>query len=242
MAETSGFFDAVLDEETQEYDLEYLASQFASYFALFVGNGVFGSPTNQLKVTAGDGLKVIVSKGWAFINGYWYHNDSDKELIIPTNVSSQIRTDSVRCRFDAASRKIESIYFNGDVSVVRDGSYYDLKLAEVIVPVAATQVLNSNITDTRVNESVCGLVTGLLEVQTTEDLFAQYQSIFEQWFDNIKDKLGSDPAGNLQLQVDDLIEDVGIINEKFAGCWIEFADENGNPTDEPYIHWYEEVT
>ena len=25
-----------------------------------------------------------------------------------------------------------------------------------------------------------------------------------------------------------------------GGCWIEFTDENGNPTDEPYIHWYSE--
>lgn len=24
-----------------------------------------------------------------------------------------------------------------------------------------------------------------------------------------------------------------------AGCWIEFTDEEGNPTDEPYIHWLE---
>ena len=27
------------------------------------------------------------------------------------------------------------------------------------------------------------------------------------------------------------------INEKFAGCFISFTDEDGNPTDEPYIHY-----
>jgi hypothetical protein len=27
-----------------------------------------------------------------------------------------------------------------------------------------------------------------------------------------------------------------------GGCWIEFTDENGNPTDIPYLHWIEEVT
>jgi hypothetical protein len=26
-----------------------------------------------------------------------------------------------------------------------------------------------------------------------------------------------------------------------GGCWIEFTDEDGNPTDEPYIHWQQEV-
>lgn len=27
------------------------------------------------------------------------------------------------------------------------------------------------------------------------------------------------------------------LEAKFSGCWIEFTDEEGNPTDEPYIHW-----
>lgn len=26
-----------------------------------------------------------------------------------------------------------------------------------------------------------------------------------------------------------------------SGCWIAFTDEDGNPTDEPYIHWEQEV-
>lgn len=26
-----------------------------------------------------------------------------------------------------------------------------------------------------------------------------------------------------------------------GGCWISFTDEDGNPTDEPYIHWRQEV-
>lgn len=31
------------------------------------------------------------------------------------------------------------------------------------------------------------------------------------------------------------------ILRKFGGCWIEFTDEAGNPTTEPYIHWMDEV-
>ena len=26
-----------------------------------------------------------------------------------------------------------------------------------------------------------------------------------------------------------------------GGCWIEFTDDDGNPTDEPYLHWRQEV-
>ncbi|MGN0432811.1 MAG: hypothetical protein ACI4EQ_10700 [Lachnospiraceae bacterium] len=30
---------------------------------------------------------------------------------------------------------------------------------------------------------------------------------------------------------------VAALNESLAGCWISFTDAEGNPTDEPYIHW-----
>lgn len=204
MAETSGFFDAIYNEETGEYDLEYLAEEFADYFSLFVGTGVFASPTNQLRVHAGEGLSVTVEPGWAFIEGYWYYNSEKRTLSIPPNDSTQSRTDCVKCRLDYANRKIHSLYFNNTTKVERNGNYYDLKLANVIVPVAASQILESNISDTRPNNSVCGFVKGLVEVVNTEDLFSQYQAIFETWFDEIKGSLGTDPATSLQSQIGSL--------------------------------------
>ena len=30
------------------------------------------------------------------------------------------------------------------------------------------------------------------------------------------------------------------LNMDLAGCWIEFTDESGSPTDKPYIHWMAE--
>ena len=205
MAETSGFFDAEYDESTQEYDREYFSRQFAAYFSLFVKNGVFGSPTNQLRVKADEGLRVAINPGWAFINGYWYNNDTELILAVPTNSSSVNRVDSVVLRWDNESREIRSVYLRDTTQIVRDGSYYDLKIAEVIVPAGATQVLDSNISDTRTVESVCGLVTSLLSVQTTEDLFAQYEAIFNQWFDSIKGQVSGDLGVQLKAQVGNLV-------------------------------------
>lgn len=200
MAETSGFFDAVYNESTDSYDLEYLSAQFAAYFALFVGNGVFGSPTNQLKVSSGDGMTIKVSPGWAFINGYWYHNDEELVLSVTSNIGTSSRSDAVLCRWDAGSRRISAAVLVGSTEVTRDGSYYDLKLAEILVPAGATYVPQSNITDTRMNESVCGLVTHILEVQTTADLFAQYEAIFNEWFNSVKDQVTGDLAIRLQTE------------------------------------------
>lgn len=216
MAETSGFFEAMWDEElfneeTQTYgdwDRKYLSKEFAKYFALFIGNGVFGSPTNQLKVIPGTGLSVIVTEGWAFINGYWYYNDSNKEIPLVTNATSNNRIDTIRVRWTDASRNALSLAFTGDTTLVQSETIYDLQLATVVVPPLAVTISASNITDTRMNESVCGFVTQLLEVQTTEDLFAQYNSIFNEWFDTVKDQVTGDLAIKLQNEFVELNQNV----------------------------------
>ena len=49
MAETSGFFNAE-EQADGSYDREYFAQQFAYYFALFIGNGVFFPDAGKLQV------------------------------------------------------------------------------------------------------------------------------------------------------------------------------------------------
>lgn len=217
MAETSGFFQAQWDDSLQDpttgeytgwWDRNYIAQQFANYFALFIGNGVFGSPTNQLKVTPGTGLSVVVSTGWAFINGWWYHNDSAKVINLDANNSGVSRTDSIRLRWDDANRQITALAFTGDTTNVRGDTIYDLQIARVVVPASATSISASNITDTRTDESLCGLVKGLMEVETTADLFAQYQAQFDEWFDDVKDQLTGDLAIRLQLEFEELNQNV----------------------------------
>ena len=238
MAETSGFFDAVYNESTDSYDLEYLAAQFAAYFALFVGNGVFGSPTNQLKVSSGDGMTIKVSPGWAFINGYWYHNDEELVLSVASNIGTSSRSDAVLCRWDAGSRRISAAVLVGSTEVTRDGSYYDLKLAEILVPAGATYVPQSNITDTRMNESVCGLVTHILEVQTTADLFAQYEAIFNEWFDSVKDQVTGDLAIRLQTEFTELNRKVDTYQANTESMISEYKTDMSNS----YTQFESEVT
>lgn len=216
MAEKSGFFEAVWDdtiynEETKEFgdwDRKYLADSFAKYFSLFVKSGVFGNPTNQLMVIPGTGLSVIVTKGWAFINGYWYYNESNKEIPLVTNATSNNRVDTIRVRWTEASRNALALAFTGDTDIIQSETVYDLQLASVIVPPLSVTISASNITDTRPNESVCGFVTQLLKVQTTEELFAQYNSIFNEWFDTVKDQVTGDLAIRLQQEFDELNENV----------------------------------
>ncbi|MBP3920461.1 MAG: hypothetical protein J6D28_02735 [Bacilli bacterium] len=217
MAETSGFFQAMWDDSlknptTEEYtgwwDRDYTANQFMKYFSLFVGNGVFVSPTNQLKVIPGTGLSVIITEGWGFINGAWYHNDSNLEVPLVTNGTSNNRVDSIRLRYSESSRSISSAVFTGDTNLVRGETIYDLELAEVIVTPGSVTISASNITDIRTNENRCGFVKGLLEVISTEDLFSQFESLFNDWFLTVKGQVTGDLAIRLQAEFEELNQNV----------------------------------
>lgn len=213
MAETSGFFDATWDDTVQNPETgelgdwvpRYLVKEFTDYFSLFVGNGVFISPVNQCKVIPGTGLSVVVSEGWAFINGMWYHNSSQKQINLVSNQTNNNRVDSIRLRYSEASKSILALSFTGDTNIVRGEATYDLKLADVIVPPFAVEVSAANITDARPDETVCGFVKGLLEVVDTADLFSQYQAMFDEWFDDVKDQLTGDLAVSITLQLQEVL-------------------------------------
>ena len=217
MAETSGFFQGMWDdnlmnpiteEQTGWWDRAYVAKQFMEYFSLFVGNGVFVSPTNQLLVVPGVGRTVIVSTGWAFINGGWYHNDSELLLEIAANNSSTSRVDSIRVRYSESERKISVVVVNGETGVVRGDTIFDLEIAQVITNPGFTNITSVNISDMRPDENVCGFVKGLLEVVSTKDLFNQFQAIFENWFDAVKNQVTGDLAIRLQQEFDMLNQNV----------------------------------
>lgn len=235
--EKSGFFDAVYNEFDETYDKEYAAEQFASYFALFIKNGVFGSPTNQLKVSASSGMNIKISPGWAFINGYWYYNDEDLILPIAQNLSSTVRKDSVICRWNNSDRKITSAINTGSTEITRTEVYYDLKLAEISVASGAVSITDSSITDTRTDENVCGLVTGLLKTETTADLFAQFTAAFNEWFESVKGQVTGDLGVKLQTEFTELSKEVSefeiSVDNKIDG--IESTANSANTTIQNFV-------
>ena len=187
MAETSGFYDA---EElvSGDYDREYVSEQFAQYFALFIGNGVYASPTNQLKVVAGGGMNIIVKEGWAFIKGRWYHNDSDLVIPVPPNTTAATINSGVFVQHSQSDRDIHSILATGRTIPDREAPYWELKIAELQIPTGTTAITDAMITDTRTDENVCGFVKNLLQgVIPTADLFAQYDAIFMDFYNRMKE-------------------------------------------------------
>ena len=189
MAQECGFFNAQLVGE--EYDRVYLAEQFAAYFASFIGNGIFGKSMQELEVTANDNMSTTVHSGQAWINGWWYRNTSDYTLNHSVADGVLSRIDVIVLRWDNSARDMYLTVIEGTPSanpvkpdLVRNADYYDLQLDVVSVPAGAIRITQAQITDTRLDNSVCGLVTGVVDQIDTTGLFSQFQTAYQEWKDN----------------------------------------------------------
>lgn len=217
--ERCGFFDANLVGE--EYDRVYLAAQFAAYFASFIGNGVYAEHSNQLQVVAmpTPQMQVSVEKGQGWINGYWYENTESISLAIDVADGVLSRVDSVVLRLGFSERNMWVAVKKGTPAIspsapalTRNADYYELQLATIDVPASSIKITQAQITDTRMNQNVCGWVTGVVDQLDTTTLFNQFdawydehttswQEQFNTWFATIQGQLSGDIATQLQSQI-----------------------------------------
>jgi len=211
MALTYGFFDAVYDSDAGTYDRTYTAEQMSLYFKGLVSDGVIANVGNMMAVTPGSGMAVQVGAGRAFLDSRWMDNSAVLTLSISAAHSTLNRKDIVVVRLDYSGRAIGIIVRTGTPAaspaapaVVRNGSYYDLELAEIYIKAGATSITAANITDKRQDQNVCGYVVGLVDHIDTDGIWDQLEGEFTEWFDGMKDQLTTDAAGNLQTEIDAL--------------------------------------
>ena len=165
------------------------AEDWAWYFGAIVANGVFPTPTTGLQVMATSGMKVEVKAGKGFINGYAFKQDSDKVFTLPTANGMLPRIDRVVLRWDLAGRQMLIDILVGVPSasptaplLTRTTEVYELGLADIYVAKGAIEVTINNITDTRYNSALCGIVTGAIDQFDFSALTTQ----FDAWYASFK--------------------------------------------------------
>lgn len=208
--ESCGFFDS--HYEAGEYDRVYNADQHAQYFSSFIGNGVFKyNPILGVVESSTPGLSVTVTKGQAWINGYWYKNDDELELPISLPDESLSRIDAVAIRWNNITRDIKAVIIQGEPASSpvapepqRDAVIYDLIVAHVRVDASALRITNENIIDTRLDFDICGFVYTLVDRGEEASIERQIQLINEKAIfypvDNSGEKII--PPSNISLVSD----------------------------------------
>ena len=185
-------------------------------------SGVFGEEGN-FQVIAKSGMTVTVQAegmtgGWLSDGGkygvsFWNANDID--LTVETADGVNPRKDRVIVSWhipqqttvpDVLIRKGTPSASPQPPALVNNGEYAEICLAEINVPAGATEITSYNITDTRLNEELCGLVSMGVEKIPTGGLEAQ----FMDWFEDLQTNLDGDVALNLQNQITGHISDTEV--------------------------------
>ena len=155
------------------------------------------SITADRTVTIGPGLAWVRNTRFA---GKSICNREVLELTIPMADSSKPRTDRIVLRYDKAENKSELVVKTGTPGsaaaapdVVQTELVYELGLYTVLVAAGSTVVKVADVTDTRLNEQVCGLmrdgVTGLPTAQIARQADALLDAIKAE-YRGVKDGSG----------------------------------------------------
>ena len=211
----------------------YEAKDMGTYLATRT-RGVFSSDGNLAVTPSESGLSVSVSPGLAWLkwSDYWGTAALQEQaltLALDTADGALKRIDAIVCRLDKVNNRAEIVVKKGApssapivVPPVRDANYDELYIATVLIGAGVISISASAITDQRLNEEYCGLMRDGVTGIPTASLHAQAQQIlteltdalnaqivrqsseFDAWFEELKGKLGEDPATALQQQVDNL--------------------------------------
>lgn len=199
--EWSGFFNAMI--VNGQYDRVYNAEHFADYFANFISSGVFAQPTDQLKISADEGLTVSIKAGKAYIKGYAYTLRYDSTITFEPNSGSASIICKVVVEYLPTERIAKIRVIEGADTALPDNEY-QLVLCSFTLPVGASEITEAMLSDRRPDEDYCGFVVGLVKQIDFKTLMEQDKAQFNEWFEEMKGQLSEDAAGNLQNQIDNL--------------------------------------
>mgnify|MGYP004657082259 CR=1 FL=1 len=178
-----------------EDGIRYDAEDASGYLATRL-SGVY-SAEEDFSVTAQGGLSVQVSAGQAWVRPARFKGRSiimAQPIIVVLTEADPVRSriDRLVLRYDAAAKKTTLVVLDGTPDsaapaapeISRTELVYDLCLAEIKRPAGSTSVTAADITDTRADETVCGVmrdgVTGIPAATLIQRLRAEIDKLVDE--------------------------------------------------------------
>ena len=192
-----------------ENGITYDADDASGYLATRQ-SGVY-SAEEDFAVSISGELSLTVSAGQAWVRPSRFKGRSiimEQPTTLALTAADPVRTriDRVVLRYDAAARKTSLQVLDGTPdsaspsapAITRTALVYDLCLAEVTRPAGSTAITAANVTDTRADEDVCGVMRDGVTGIPTAQLIAQWraaqaaqvaagQALLDQLREEIKD-------------------------------------------------------
>lgn len=230
------------------YDRAISSKPLKSLIGALFSTGILPNPSNNLKVSTQEtDFTVDIAAGFAAIQGGLKLETEVNSLTVDAADETSNRIDSVVLRWDENDDVRECYFYikKGIAStdpvrpqLTREGSIYEIGLADILVVANSTILQNANITDTRYDSDRCGIISSISEFDTTfiynqvtSDL-ADFRSNAESEFDSWSTTQRSDYEtwimqqenafgiwmGNEQLSFEQWVQTIhDILDEEAAG-------------------------
>ena len=183
-----------------ENGVTYDADDASGYLSTRL-SGVY-SADEDFAVTANGDLTVTVSAGQAWVRPARFRGRSiileqPETMTLSAADAVRSRIDRLVLRYDAAARKTSLTVLTGTPDsasptapeITRTALVYDLCLADIRRPAGSTEVTAADITDTRADEDVCGVMRDGVTGIPTAQLQAQALAIMTQLSTELHTKL-----------------------------------------------------
>lgn len=214
----------------------------ASGFLATRYSGVY-SAEEDFAVTPNGDLTVTVSAGQAWVRPQRFRGRSiimeqPETLTLTAADAVRTRIDRIVLRYDAAAKKTSLQVLEGtpDSSgptapeITRTALIYDLSLCTVTRPSGSTAITAADITDTRADEAVCGVMRDSVTGIPTGTLVQQWQAVIESMkggsfytraeVDALLKNLNVCP-----FEIGDILQTTSSVSPaaRFGGTWEEIA-------------------
>ena len=248
------------------FDRAVTSMQLRGMISEIITNGVLmANNSDALRVIANGDKSVTIQPGLCVINGAIKKFTEAKTIQLPVTANDNYRGIAICALFDLVERDIRFIYYTYSTesatnliplsSMERTDSKYAIQLANIYTAPGSTRIVQSNITDTRLNTERCGAVSSISQFDTT-NLYNQIQSDlasfksteqaeFQEWFENLQTVLDSNTAAHLQNEIDGLSSSKTQLENSIDTSWhasghlyegrdltVVFASEIANYSDE----------
>lgn len=203
-----GYFDSEIIGEDDEGMPIFDRAESSDFTALFlsciISDGVLAQPGDCFQVIAHEGMNLRIRPGFGMIKGRFAVDEQEADIYISAAPRTYKRIDRVILRANYLERLCEIVVREGTPAanpkppaLIRpaSGDYYELCLANVTVNAEQTVITQANITDTRYDSSVCGVVTNIINRLDTSVFFAQLNQFYREFVkksDNSYDKFVGD--------------------------------------------------
>jgi hypothetical protein len=191
----------------------YTAESFAKAYRSLMLTGVTPDG-NKLSVRATAGMVIKVTAGDGVIEGRTFQVDTDKLLTVSPSSGSKNRIDTVVIRQNLSGNGMfELLLVTGaypasenavPTAPIRNGTYYDLVLANINVSAGATSITQQNITDKRDDSAVCGIMSTAANGMNITSFMAAQRARVDEFLNFVTDQLSENQALNLQSQINSL--------------------------------------